>query len=347
MDILESRGVVGPERGLEGPRRAGQARRDRRRDRDACRGRCEQPQNARDELDEHYDDRPGDALSRPPTSVEVRRNAGARRAGRRRRVGGRRSPTWPGRPSTGAVARLGARPCVMRLHRRRPTCSRFVDARTPLLRRRRAGRPDPARAGPGAGCRGATSSDVEHAPRRGLLRDGRLVLVAARRRARARASWTRPARRQAALAARLYGAPFARAARPVDAGHRRRRRPDRRARPAGRRRRPSIGRGRDPSPSRSAGRRSRGRAPPSRARPTSRPERRSPRPTPSPRRVGCLARPAPEPGRATTGRPAPSAARARRRAERDDELDDERPSRRRRTLPDRRQRHPDRRCASR
>ena len=34
MDILESRGVVGPERGLEGPRRAGQARRPRRRDRD-------------------------------------------------------------------------------------------------------------------------------------------------------------------------------------------------------------------------------------------------------------------------------------------------------------------------
>ena len=30
MDILESRGVVGPERGLQGPRRAGQARRDRR-----------------------------------------------------------------------------------------------------------------------------------------------------------------------------------------------------------------------------------------------------------------------------------------------------------------------------
>ena len=33
MDILESRGVVGPSRGLQGPRRPGQARRARRRDR--------------------------------------------------------------------------------------------------------------------------------------------------------------------------------------------------------------------------------------------------------------------------------------------------------------------------
>ena len=38
MDILESRGVVGPERGLQGPRRARQARRARRRHRHAAGG---------------------------------------------------------------------------------------------------------------------------------------------------------------------------------------------------------------------------------------------------------------------------------------------------------------------
>ena len=38
MDILESRGVVGPSRGLQGPRRPGQTRRDRQRDRHPARG---------------------------------------------------------------------------------------------------------------------------------------------------------------------------------------------------------------------------------------------------------------------------------------------------------------------
>ena len=64
-------------------------------------------------------------------------------------------------------------------------------------------------AAPGAACRGPRSRRVEHRPRRGVLRDGRLVLVAAQPRAACSASSTPAGRRHAALTERLYGAPFA------------------------------------------------------------------------------------------------------------------------------------------
>ena len=154
---------------------------------------------------------PGTSLSAsPPTRVEVRRNArrspplvGLRRLRGRHRLP-RPAPPRPAPRSTGRCrgrdGRCSASPTWL-APRRRPHAA---------AGRRRPGRPDPARPRPGAACRGARCDHVEHTPRRGLLRDGRLVLVAAQRRARARGrARPAPARRHGRLARLLYGAPFA------------------------------------------------------------------------------------------------------------------------------------------
>ncbi|MGZ6745187.1 MAG: helix-turn-helix domain-containing protein [Nocardioides sp.] len=83
----------------------------------------------------------------------------------------------------------------------------FVDARTPLLVADTQG----VRIRLGRSWRGmpwGALSHVEHTPRRGLLHDGRLVLVA-RNPERVLAELDPSGRRQSALARRLYGAPFA------------------------------------------------------------------------------------------------------------------------------------------
>lgn len=83
----------------------------------------------------------------------------------------------------------------------------FVDARTPLLVADAQG----VRLRLGRTWRGlpwAAIDHVEHQPRRGFLRDGRLVLIA-RDTDGVVADLDRSGRRQVALASRLYGAPFA------------------------------------------------------------------------------------------------------------------------------------------
>ncbi|MBA8802941.1 hypothetical protein FB382_001232 [Nocardioides ginsengisegetis] len=83
----------------------------------------------------------------------------------------------------------------------------FVDARTPLLVADTQG----VRIRLGRTWRGmpwGALSHVEHTPRRGFLRDGRLVLVA-RNTERVLAELDPSGRRQSTLATRLYGAPFA------------------------------------------------------------------------------------------------------------------------------------------
>lgn len=83
----------------------------------------------------------------------------------------------------------------------------FVDARTPLLVADAQG----VRIRLGRSWRGlpwAAIAEVEHQPRRGLLRDGRLLLVATEP-DRVLDELDGAGRRQAALARRLYGSPFA------------------------------------------------------------------------------------------------------------------------------------------
>ena len=83
----------------------------------------------------------------------------------------------------------------------------FVDARTPLLVADGQG----VRIRLGHTWRGipwGALAQVEHLPRRGVLRDGRLVLVA-RNPERVLDELDRSGRRQSRLATRLYGAPFA------------------------------------------------------------------------------------------------------------------------------------------
>ena len=83
----------------------------------------------------------------------------------------------------------------------------LVDARTPLLVADTQG----VRVRLGRDWRGlpwGALSRVEHTPRRGLLRDGRLVMVV-RNPARLVEELDRSGRRQSRLSQRLYGAPFA------------------------------------------------------------------------------------------------------------------------------------------
>ena len=83
----------------------------------------------------------------------------------------------------------------------------FVDARTPLL----VADPQGVRIRLGNSWRGlpwGALARVEHRPRRGLFRDGRLVLVV-RHPARLIEELDRSGRRQSKLSQKLYGAPFA------------------------------------------------------------------------------------------------------------------------------------------
>jgi transcriptional regulator with XRE-family HTH domain len=154
-----------------------------------------------DELDEQPGPEP---LGLAPEPVEVRRNAGL--AALVGAVASAVSIAYLARAtSTGAVLdwTLFAVMGVLAVANLRS----FVDARTPLLVADSQG----VRIRLGRTWRGmpwGALARVEHAPRRGLLRDGRLVLVA-RNPERAVAELDPSGRRQTKLAERLYGAPFA------------------------------------------------------------------------------------------------------------------------------------------
>ena len=155
-----------------------------------------------DRFDES-DERRG-ALALAPEAVEVRRNAGLAAL-----VGGLASAVaiaYLARATTtgavldwvlaGALALLGVAYLAV-----------LVDARTPLLVADAQG----VRLRLGRDWRGlpwGALSRVEHTPRRGLLRDGRLVMVV-RNPARLVEELDRSGRRQSWLSQRLYGAPFA------------------------------------------------------------------------------------------------------------------------------------------
>jgi len=157
-----------------------------------------------DEFDETTDDHHRTALTLAPDGVEVRRNAGLAAL-----VGGLASAVaiaYLARASaTGAVldwtlagglAVLGIGHLVA-----------FVDARTPLLVADSQG----VRLRLGRDWRGlpwGALNRVEHTPRRGVLRDGRLVMVV-RNPARLVEELDRRGRRQSRLSQRMYGAPFA------------------------------------------------------------------------------------------------------------------------------------------
>ena len=142
MDILESRGVVGPERGLQGPRRPGQAGRARFRDRHVGGGSlmgAASSARGRHHLDR---DRGARVARRRP-----RRGGGTPQRGRRRR---RRADRLRGRhrlPRSRHPDRVGAR---LGLRGRDGSAGRLLARRPrrrphPAARRRRAGHPDPAR----------------------------------------------------------------------------------------------------------------------------------------------------------------------------------------------------------
>ena len=158
-----------------------------------------------DEAPDHSDDDDRrTALTLAPDAVEVRRNAGLAAL-----VGGLASAVaiaYLARASTtgalldwvlaGGLAVLG----IAHL-------AALVDARTPLLVADTQG----VRLRLGRDWRGlpwGALSRVEHTPRRGLLRDGRLVMVV-RNPARLVEELDRSGRRQSWLSQRMYGAPFA------------------------------------------------------------------------------------------------------------------------------------------
>ncbi|WP_221767444.1 helix-turn-helix transcriptional regulator [Nocardioides sp. LS1] len=158
-----------------------------------------------DRYDDQYDEQSTpEPLGLAPDPVEVRRNAGLAAL-----VGGVASAVaiayLARAAATGAVVDwtlavlmgvLGVAHLVA-----------FVDARTPLLVADTQG----VRIRLGRTWRGmpwGALSHVEHTPRRGFLRDGRLVLVA-RNPERVLAELDASGRRQSTLATRLYGAPFA------------------------------------------------------------------------------------------------------------------------------------------
>jgi hypothetical protein len=157
-------------------------------------------------LDHHsYDDEPPhEPLGSAPEPVEVRRNGGVSAA-----VGGVASAvaiaylaratgsgSWVDWALVVVMGALGA-----------AYLTAFVDARTPLLVADIQG----VRIRLGRSWRGVPWTDVdqiEHRPRRGLLRDGRLVLLA-RDPVEVFGDLDSAARRQARIADRLYGSPLA------------------------------------------------------------------------------------------------------------------------------------------
>lgn len=153
--------------------------------------------------DEVGQDRP-ESLALAPEPVEVRRNGGL--AALLGVVASAVAIAYLGRAtSTGAVLDWGLAVLLGLLgvgHLRA-----FVDARTPLLVADTQG----VRVRLGRTWRGlpwGALARVEHTPRRGLVRDGRLVLVA-HNPDRVLGELDRGGRRQTALAEKLYGAPFA------------------------------------------------------------------------------------------------------------------------------------------
>lgn len=160
---------------------------------------------AHDDLTDGYDDPSSpEPLGLAPDPVEIRRNAGL--AALIGAVASGVAIAYLGRAtSTGSVVDwtlvvlmglLGVGHLVA-----------FVDARTPLLVADNQG----VRIRLGRTWRGmpwSALAHVEHTPRRGPVRDGRLVLVA-RNPERVLAELDASGRRQTRLAQRLYGAPFA------------------------------------------------------------------------------------------------------------------------------------------
>ncbi|MBD8869845.1 helix-turn-helix domain-containing protein [Nocardioides donggukensis] len=146
----------------------------------------------------------GSHLSAAPEAVEVRRNAGLAAL-----VGGVSSAvaiayfaraTGSGAALDWVLFAFTAAIGALHLHS-------FVDARTPLLVADGQG----VRLRLGRAWRGlpwGALASVEHAPRRGLLRDGRLVLVP-HNPERVLAELDASGRRQSRVSSRLYGAPFA------------------------------------------------------------------------------------------------------------------------------------------
>jgi hypothetical protein len=146
----------------------------------------------------------GTALILAPQSVVVRRNAGLAAA-----IGGVASAV-----ATAYLARAAQSGAVLDWVLAGVLgllgigyLAAFVDARTPLL----VADPHGVRIRLGRAWRGlpwGALQRVEHTPRRGLLRDGRLLLVV-RNPARLIEELDGSARRQSALSRRLYGEPFA------------------------------------------------------------------------------------------------------------------------------------------
>ena len=153
---------------------------------------------------EGQEDTTGSVLSATPDAVEVRRNGGLAAL-----VGALASAVaiayLARAASTGATldwVLAGALGLVAVVH-----LHAFVDARTPLL----VADPQGVRLRLGRAWRGlpwGALAAVEHTPRRGLLHDGRLVLVP-HNTARVLDELDAAGRRQSALSRRLYGAPFA------------------------------------------------------------------------------------------------------------------------------------------
>ena len=155
-------------------------------------------------FDETYEDRVPEPLGLAPEPVEIRRNGGlaalvgvvASAVGIAYLARATGSGSWLDWLLFAVMGGLGVSYLLA-----------FVDARTPLLVADTQG----VRIRLGRTWRGmpwGALSRVEHLPRRGPLRDGRLVLVA-RNPERVLDELDRSGRRQSKIAERLYGAPFA------------------------------------------------------------------------------------------------------------------------------------------
>ena len=157
-----------------------------------------------DELGGHYDETTGNALSAAPDVIEIRRNAGVAAL-----VGvlasGVAIAYLARAAQTGAVldwALFGVMTVIGAAY-----LHAFLDARTPLLLADAQG----VRLRLGRAWRGlpwGALADVQHTPRRGLFRDGRLVLHP-HNAERVLSELDASGRRQSRLSEKMYGAPFA------------------------------------------------------------------------------------------------------------------------------------------
>ena len=157
-----------------------------------------------DELGGHYDETTGNALSAAPDVIEIRRNAGVAAL-----VGvlasGVAIAYLARAAQTGAVldwVLFGVMTVIGAAY-----LHAFLDARTPLLLADAQG----VRLRLGRAWRGlpwGALADVQHTPRRGLFRDGRLVLHP-HNTERVLSELDASGRRQSRLSEKMYGAPFA------------------------------------------------------------------------------------------------------------------------------------------